>query len=161
MFYYTILTNHEHYALRAHPQAKSNDAPTAKVDMAHFEPLGSWSSAKLDASRRDNPFMMTWVPGKARDNVPNMTHGEGVYLYDDRGKQYMDWTSQAVCANLGHDVPEAVVQAAAYQMSRLPFTYGGIGVTEVRYVGVHGVVVIVFLFLLYSASRTTLVIIIT
>ena len=63
--------------------------------------------------------MMTWVPGKARDDVPNMTHGEGVYLVDDTGKRYMDWTSQAVCANLGHDVPEAVVKAAAQQMETL------------------------------------------
>lgn len=75
---------------------------------------------------------MTWVPGKARDDVPNMTHGEGVYLVDDTGKRYMDWTSQAVCANLGHDVPEAVVKAAAQQMETLPFTYGGTGITEIR-----------------------------
>lgn len=33
---------------------------------------------------------------------------EGVYLYDDAGKQYLDWTSQAVCSNLGHTVPEQV-----------------------------------------------------
>jgi taurine--2-oxoglutarate transaminase len=58
--------------------------------------------------------------------------GEGVYLYDDSGKQYLDWTSQAVCSNLGHSLPEAVVQAAAYQMTQLPFAYGGIGITEVR-----------------------------
>ena len=102
------------------------------VDQAHFTPLGSWTPEKIDDSRHDNPFMMTWVPGKARDNVPIMTHGEGVYLYDDKGKQYLDWTSQAVCSNLGHDVPEAVVEAAAYQMRMLPFTYGGIGFTEVR-----------------------------
>jgi adenosylmethionine-8-amino-7-oxononanoate aminotransferase len=76
--------------------------------------------------------MMTWVPGNARDNVPNMTHGEGPYLYDDKGKQYLDWTSQAVCANLGHNVPETVIQAAVQQMRQLPFVYGGIGITEVR-----------------------------
>lgn len=61
-----------------------------------------------------------------------MVAGEGVYLYDDQGKQYLDWTSQAVCSNLGHDIPESIIQAAAYQMAQLPFTYGGIGVTEVR-----------------------------
>lgn len=105
---------------------------TPVVDSAHFEPLGAWSSEKLNQSRAENPFMMTWVPGKAREKVPNMTHGKGVYLYDDQGKEYLDWTSQAVCANLGHDVPKEVVEAAAYQMARLPFTYGGIGVTEVR-----------------------------
>uniref|UniRef100_A0A7S1YC61 Uncharacterized protein n=1 Tax=Grammatophora oceanica TaxID=210454 RepID=A0A7S1YC61_9STRA len=113
--------------------AKHNGAGQAvKIDPAHFEPLGSWSSEKLNVSRAKNPFMMTWVPGKARDKVPNMTHGEGVYLYDDTGKEYLDWTSQAVCANLGHDVPEEVVLAAAHQMRQLPFVYGGIGITEVR-----------------------------
>jgi len=75
---------------------------------------------------------MTWVPGAARDKVPNMTHGSGVYLYDDHGSEYLDWTSQAVCANLGHDLPVEIVQAAAYQMTQLPFTYGGIGITEAR-----------------------------
>ena len=75
---------------------------------------------------------MTWVPGKARHAVPNMTHGEGVYLYDDSGKQYLDWTSQAVCANLGHSLPTQIAQAAAHQLTQLPFTYGGIGITEAR-----------------------------
>jgi taurine--2-oxoglutarate transaminase len=75
---------------------------------------------------------MTWVPGKARDGVPHLTRGEGVYLYDDRGNQYLDWTSQAVCANLGHSLPQQVMDAALHQMQSLPFVYGGIGVTEVR-----------------------------
>jgi taurine---2-oxoglutarate transaminase len=75
---------------------------------------------------------MTWAPSSARHSVPVMTHGDGVYLYDDSGKQYLDWTSQAVCANLGYDLPDTVIEAAAYQMRQLPFTYGGIGITEVR-----------------------------
>ena len=114
-------------------QAQNNfkDTPP-NVDAAHFQPLGTWSSEKLNASRDENPFLMTWVPGAARHKVPNMTHGEGVYLYDDTGKQYLDWTSQAVCANLGHSVPDQIVESAAYQMRQLPFTYGGIGITEVR-----------------------------
>jgi taurine---2-oxoglutarate transaminase len=76
--------------------------------------------------------MMTWVPGSARHAVPNITHGEGPYLYDDAGNRYLDWTSQAVCANLGHTVPDSLVEAAAYQMRTVPFTYGGVGITEVR-----------------------------
>ena len=75
---------------------------------------------------------MTWVPGRARENVMNVTHGKGVYLYDDHGKEYLDWTSQAVCANLGHDVPKELIEAATHQMASLPFIYGGIGITEVR-----------------------------
>lgn len=121
---------HAFLFLRQRKDNVKSDIPA--VDPAHFQPMGSWTSAKLNQSRSENPFMMTWVPGKAREAVPNMTHGEGVYLYDDTGKQYLDWTSQAVCANLGHDIPKAVVEAAAYQMSTLPFTYGGTGLTEIR-----------------------------
>eukprot|EP00529_Nitzschia_sp_RCC80_P025511 CAMPEP_0113508920 /NCGR_PEP_ID=MMETSP0014_2-20120614/37280_1 /TAXON_ID=2857 /ORGANISM="Nitzschia sp." /LENGTH=526 /DNA_ID=CAMNT_0000404677 /DNA_START=255 /DNA_END=1835 /DNA_ORIENTATION=- /assembly_acc=CAM_ASM_000159 len=124
------------YWSRALPSIESKENYISQtgpnVDAAHFQPLGTWSSDKLNESRKENPFMMTWVPGSARHKVPNMTHGEGVYLYDDTGKQYLDWTSQAVCANLGHNIPEQVVEAAAYQMRQLPFTYGGIGITEVR-----------------------------
>jgi taurine---2-oxoglutarate transaminase len=47
------------------------------------------------------------------------------------GEKYLDWTSQAVFSNLGHSVSKSIFNAAAYQMSNLPFTYGGIGITEV------------------------------
>lgn len=94
--------------------------------------MGSWNSEKIKQSRDQNPWIATWVPSSTRHNVPNMTHGEGVYLYDENGKQYLDWTSQAVCANLGHSLPQSVVQAAAKQMSEIPFVYGGIGITESR-----------------------------
>lgn len=111
---------------------KTSQQEKLSIDPAHFQPLGTWTSEQLNTSRSTNPFMMTWVPGTARNGVPNMTHGEGVYVYDDMGKQYLDWTSQAVCANLGHTIPASIVDAATYQMKTLPFTYGGIGITEVR-----------------------------
>jgi taurine--2-oxoglutarate transaminase len=113
--------------------AKNNfadDVPT--VDAKHFQPLGTWTSEQLDKSRAENPFAMGWAPNKARHSVPNMTHGEGVYLFDDKGNKYLDWTSQAVCSNLGHDLPEAVIKAAEYQMRLLPYAYGDIGQPEVR-----------------------------
>jgi taurine--2-oxoglutarate transaminase len=125
----TLPSLHNHF--NHHPQPSPNNEPIL-VDKAHFQPLGTWTADKVNESRASNPYMMTWVPGKARDAVPYMTHGEGVYLFDSNGKRYLDWTSQAVCANLGHDIPEAVVEAAAFQMRELPFVYGGIGITEVR-----------------------------
>lgn len=103
-----------------------------KIDKAHLEPLGSWSAQKVEDSRKENPFILTWAAGKNRHGIPQMTHGEGVYVYDTHGKRYLDWTSQAVCSNLGHSLPESVVMAAAQQMTALPFVYGGVGVTEVR-----------------------------
>ena len=109
-----------------------DNEPTIKVDPRHYEPIGSWSEEKLRQSVADHPFMLTWAPGGSRANVPVMTHGEGVYLVDVAGKKYIDWTSQAVCANLGHSIPESIVEAAAAQMRALPFVYGGVGLTEGR-----------------------------
>lgn len=113
--------------------AKNNFADAApNVDPAHFQPLGTWTSEELDKSRAENPYAMGWAPNAARHNVPNMTHGEGVYVFDDKGNRYLDWTSQAVCSNLGHDLPESVIKAAEYQMRTLPYAYGDIGQPEVK-----------------------------
>merc|ERR1740129_982351 len=44
----------------------------------------------------------------------------------------MDWTSQAVCVNMGHTVPEDVKRSMDEQLESIPFVYGGIGVAPVR-----------------------------
>merc|ERR1719223_113361 len=119
-------------SLPAH-NAKNNSADaTPEVDAAHFKPLGSWTSEELDKSRAENPFAMGWAPSQVRHAVPNMTHGEGVYLYDDKGNKYLDWTSQAVCSNIGHDLPESVIQVADHQLRSLPYAYADIGQPEVK-----------------------------
>jgi len=94
---------------------------------------------------------------QARHNTPIITRGEGVYVYDDKGKQYLDWTSQAVwyvrrsecgfrslvsiflnivpfdvSSNLGYNLPKPVIAAVTKQMTDLPFVYGGIGLAEIR-----------------------------
>lgn len=93
--------------------------------------MGSWSTEKI----RDcvsQSVMLTWAPGKARHNTPILTHGEGVYLYDDKGQKFLDWTSQAVCSNIGYTLPTTVLEATTKQMSQLPYVYGGLGITEIR-----------------------------
>eukprot|EP00523_Entomoneis_sp_CCMP467_P008188 CAMPEP_0168738210 /NCGR_PEP_ID=MMETSP0724-20121128/10810_1 /TAXON_ID=265536 /ORGANISM="Amphiprora sp., Strain CCMP467" /LENGTH=502 /DNA_ID=CAMNT_0008785535 /DNA_START=49 /DNA_END=1557 /DNA_ORIENTATION=- len=105
--------------------------PLRQLSPDHEQPMGTWSSEQIrDATT--NSVMLTWAPGKARHGAPILQRGEGVYLYDDQGKQYLDWTSQAVCSNLGYNVPEAVVDATTRQMKELSFVYGGLGITEVR-----------------------------
>lgn len=76
--------------------------------------------------------MLTWTPGKARDSLPILRRGEGVYLYGDDGKQYLDWTSQAICSNLGYSLPSSIEEAVVHQMQEMPFVYGGIGMSEIR-----------------------------
>ena len=53
---------------------------------------------------------------------PTVTHGQGVYLYDSDGRQYLDGCSGAMTANIGHGV-EAVAQAMKEQSCRVAFTY--------------------------------------
>jgi len=94
-------------------------------------PMGSWSTEQIREATNES-VMLTWNPRKARHGLPIITRGDGVYLYDDKGKQYLDWTSQAVCSNAGYSLPDSIIDATMQQMRELPFVYGGLGLTEIR-----------------------------
>lgn len=55
-----------------------------------------------------------------------ITHGEGIYVYDDTGKQYIEGLAGLWCTSLGYSNTE-VVEAITEQLKRLPFqhTFGG------------------------------------
>lgn len=53
---------------------------------------------------------------------PSITHGKGIYLYDDQGKQYIDGSSGAVTASIGHGVQE-IIDAMAEQSKKVSFVY--------------------------------------
>ena len=63
-------------------------------------------------------------------NVPMIERGEGVYLFDTEGKRYIDWTSQALCNNFGHTVPQPVISAITSQLEAVPHVYSGLGSTR-------------------------------
>lgn len=64
------------------------------------------------------------------DEYPFITHGKGIYLYDDQGKQYIDGSSGAVTASIGHGVQE-VINAMAEQSKKVSFVYRSQFTTEV------------------------------
>ena len=109
------------------------DAPSnacGDVSARHWE--AEWSTAEIEAASQENG-MFTWGPSDpARAGAPLISRGEGVYVYDRDGKQYLDWTSQAVCANLGYTVPPKVKAAVMKQFDELPYAYSGLAMTEVR-----------------------------
>lgn len=105
--------------------------PPIQVSAEHDLPMGSWSSTQIKDAVSSS-VMLTWAPGKARHNIPVITHGKGVYLYDDKGHKFLDWTSQAVCSNLGYDAPDSIIDATMKQMKELPYLYGGLGMPEIR-----------------------------
>lgn len=55
-------------------------------------------------------------------DYPIITHGEGVYLFDDTGKRYIDACSGAVAANLGHTNPE-IAEAMYEQAKKVGFVH--------------------------------------
>lgn len=90
-----------------------------------------WSTADIQQAAEEH-VMMSWSNRKAVKDLPVFERSEGVYLYDQNGKRFLDWTSQAVCVNLGYTVPESIKDAVTLQLETMPYLYGGLGLAPVR-----------------------------
>ncbi|HUZ83526.1 MAG TPA: aspartate aminotransferase family protein [Gaiellales bacterium] len=55
------------------------------------------------------------------EDVPVISHGEGCWLYDSRGKRYFDGLSGLFCTQIGYSHGAELGEAAAKQMAELPF----------------------------------------
>src|SRR5262245_33144172 len=60
---------------------------------------------------------------KLRHAFPRMVRGEGIFLFDEDGKRYIDASGGAMVSNLGHGNPE-VVEAIRKQASTLDYVSG-------------------------------------
>ena len=56
------------------------------------------------------------------DEYPVIDYGKGIFLYDSTGKEYLDASSGAVTANIGHGVQE-VAMAMKKQADKVSFVY--------------------------------------
>ena len=56
------------------------------------------------------------------ENYPEIDYGKGVYLYDKTGFEYLDASSGAVTANIGHGIEE-ILQAIYRQGQQVSFVY--------------------------------------
>jgi len=56
--------------------------------------------------------------------LPSIASGEGVYLFDTEGKQYLDGCGGAAVSNLGHN-HSAVKDAIKQQLDAIPFAHTG------------------------------------
>ncbi|CAK9098925.1 Uncharacterized aminotransferase YhxA [Durusdinium trenchii] len=90
-----------------------------------------WSTADIQQAAEEH-VMLSWSNSSPVKDLPVFERSEGVYLYDSNGKRYLDWTSQAVCVNLGYTVPESIKEAIHQQLDSLPYLYGGLGLAPVR-----------------------------
>lgn len=62
--------------------------------------------------------------------LPTIARGEGVYLFDSQGNQYLDACGGAAVSNLGHS-HQAVKQAMLDQIEKVPFAHTGFFTSEV------------------------------
>mmetsp|Transcript_74059 Transcript_74059/g.176348 ORF Transcript_74059/g.176348 Transcript_74059/m.176348 type:complete len:560 (-) Transcript_74059:298-1977(-) len=114
---------------RTPPPKPEYDNQTTNVTCAHWEER--WSEERIRKAA-DEHVVQTWGPSKDVGKSLMIDRAEGIYVYDSDGNKYMDWTSQAVCANLGHTIPEQVRDAMVSQLDSLPMLYSGLGICEVR-----------------------------
>jgi len=66
----------------------------------------------------------TWRAQKGWKKPLFITKAEGVYLYDDKGKPYLDFSSQLMCSNLGHG-NRAIIDAICEQARKMPYISPG------------------------------------
>ncbi|GAM23892.1 hypothetical protein SAMD00019534_070670 [Acytostelium subglobosum LB1] len=85
----------------------------------------------IDVIKNDTLF--SWnATGPASASALVMAKGEGVYFYDQNGKKFIDFNSQAMCSNLGHTVPEEVIKAVNDQLRTAAYAYPCAIVTETK-----------------------------
>ncbi|WP_010281420.1 aspartate aminotransferase family protein [Bacillus timonensis] len=53
---------------------------------------------------------------------PMISHGDGIYLYDTNGKKYIDGSSGAITASIGHGVKE-IIEEIDKQANKISFVY--------------------------------------
>jgi len=86
-------------------------------------------SLNTAAARRDQSFHLhpsTNLRAVQREGPLVITHGEGVYVYDDEGRRYVEGMAGLWCASLGFS-EKRLADAAFRQMCELPFYHSFAG----------------------------------
>lgn len=61
-----------------------------------------------------------------------MTGGDGVYIIDNHGRRFLDFSSMAMCSNMGHTVDPTVIDAVVHQLKTVPYAYPGSFMADIR-----------------------------
>ena len=86
------------------------------------DPMTEYSNDALQASAHRHLWMhFTRMSGATPGHeIPVITHGEGVWVYDQHGKRYLDGLSGLFTSQLGHGRME-LVEAGAEQAAKLAY----------------------------------------
>merc|ERR1719317_728811 len=113
------------------PPFHFKDTTSSKIDLTKHKEK-AWTSEDI-AKAREEHIMYSWMPKTLGDDITVVAErGEGPYLFDLMGNKYLDWSSGAVCINLGHTVLDSVREAINEQLDKTSFVYGDLYTTEIR-----------------------------
>jgi taurine---2-oxoglutarate transaminase len=93
-----------------------------------FMTSATMSSQKIIKLNRDYTFY-SWSIQSATNPIP-MARAEGIYFWDAEGKRYIDFSSQLMNMNIGHQHPK-VIKAIQDQAAQLCYAHPGMA-TEAR-----------------------------
>ena len=74
-----------------------------------------------------SPVIHHWYSGT---DVVDVAEGDGAYVYDGEGREYLDFVSQLYCVNAGHS-QQRIVDAITEQAERIPYVASAKG-SDVR-----------------------------
>jgi adenosylmethionine-8-amino-7-oxononanoate aminotransferase len=83
--------------------------------------IGETQAPTLDLARAAREHLWLHFTRMHGHEPPIIVRGEGCYLYDDRGKRYLDALAGLFSVNVGYGYGEEMGQAALDQMRELPF----------------------------------------
>lgn len=63
-----------------------------------------------------------WLFTRSDEKLITLTGGEGIYVWDESGKRYIDGSGGPICVGIGYGVRE-VLEAVQRQMMRIPFAH--------------------------------------
>jgi adenosylmethionine-8-amino-7-oxononanoate aminotransferase len=75
------------------------------------------------------PIQVFLTPHNTSPRLPRISHGKGIYMWDDTGKRYIDVSSGPVTNNIGHANPR-VLAAMQAQAEKVAFAFPGIFESE-------------------------------
>jgi taurine--2-oxoglutarate transaminase len=66
------------------------------------------------------------------DSALSIAKGDGVFFTDLNGRRYLDFNSQAMCSNLGHTVPQDVIDEIQAQLHTIAYSYPCATITPIK-----------------------------
>ena len=113
------------------PPSPAAPTPDYKAILKYHEER-EWSDEEVKSALEKNTLFTWGATNAMRDSAIRIVRNDGIYLYDQNGKRYLDWNSQAMCVNSGHTPDPSIIEAVTEQMKKQCYLYPGYFYSDIR-----------------------------